>query len=134
MGKLISDFACDEFSEVHIHDPEQPWLSLLWRLRTSEGEPGYPSLGVLARVLGSSNRIKMRYDPGADAFYLSLTEIPQGAVHCSEVVALATVLDYDEDGNLLGIEVYAGVAERVDLSRLVTKGFSFEEVRQEEWD
>ena len=78
--------------------------------------------------------MKMSYDPDADAFYLSLMEIPKGAVHRSEEVAPATVLDYDEDSNLLGIEVYAGVAERVDLSRLVTKGFSFEELRREEWD
>jgi uncharacterized protein YuzE len=77
--------------------------------------------------------VRMSYDPDADAFYLSFTEIPRGAVHRSEEVAPATVLDYDEDGNLLGVEVYAGVAERVDLSRLVTKGFSFEEVRREEW-
>jgi uncharacterized protein YuzE len=77
--------------------------------------------------------MRMSYDPGADAFYLSLTEIPHGAVHRSEEVAPATVLDYDEGGNLLGIEVYAGVAERVDLSHLVTKGFSFEEIRREEW-
>ena len=78
--------------------------------------------------------MRMSYDPDADAFYLSLTEIPYGAVHRSEEVAPATVLDYDGAGNLLGIEVYAGVAERVDLSHLVTKGFSFEEVRREEWD
>ncbi len=77
--------------------------------------------------------MRMSYDPGADAFYLSLTEIPHGAVHRSEEVAPATVLDYDEDGNLLGIEVYAGVAGRVDLSHLVTKGFGFEEIRREEW-
>ncbi len=78
--------------------------------------------------------MRMSYDPDADAFYLSLMEVPDGAVHRSEEVAPATVLDYDQDGNLLGIEVYAGVAERVDLSRLVTKGFGFVEVRQEEWD
>jgi hypothetical protein len=34
------------------------------------------------------------------------------------------VMAYDQDGILLRIEVYAGVAERVDLSHLVTKGFS----------
>ena len=78
--------------------------------------------------------MKMSYDPDADAFCLSLIEIPEGAVHRSEEVAPATVLDYDEHGNLLGIEVYAGVTERMDLSHLVTKGFSFEEVRREEWD
>ena len=40
------------------------------------------------------------------------------------------MLDYGEGGNLLGIEVYADVAERIDLSRLVTNGFSFGEVRE----
>ena len=35
---------------------------------------------------------------------------------------------------LVGIEVYAGVAGRVDLSHLITKGFSFDEIRREEWD
>ena len=77
--------------------------------------------------------MRMSYDPDADAFYLSLTEIPYGAVHRSEEIAPATVLDYDQDGYLLGIEMYAGVAEKVDLSHLVTKGFSFEEVLREEW-
>lgn len=43
------------------------------------------------------------------------------------------MLDYDQNGNLLGIEVYAGVAGRVDLSHLITKGFSFDEIRREEW-
>ena len=77
--------------------------------------------------------MRMSYDPDTDAFYLSLIEIPEAAVHRSEEVAPATVLDYDEDGNLLGIEIYAGVTERMDLSYLLTKGFSFEEVRREEW-
>jgi uncharacterized protein YuzE len=77
--------------------------------------------------------LRMSYDPDADAFYLSLTEIPVGGIHRSEEVAPATVLDFDEEGNLVGVEVYAGVTERVDLSSLVTKGFGFEEVRREEW-
>ena len=76
--------------------------------------------------------MRMSYDPDADAFYLSLMEMPHGAVHRSEEVAPATVLDYDQDEKLLGIEVYASVAGRVDLSHLVAKGFSFEEVRREE--
>jgi uncharacterized protein YuzE len=78
--------------------------------------------------------MRMSYDPDTDAFYLSLIEISDAAVRRSEEVAPATVLDYDEDGNLLGIEVYAGATERMDLSHLVTKGFSFGEVRREEWD
>ena len=38
-------------------------------------------------VLGRSKRMRMSYDPDADAFYLSLAEIPYGAVHRSEEVA-----------------------------------------------
>ena len=38
--------------------------------------------------------MRMSYDLDADAFYLSLTEIPHGAVHRSEEIAPATVLDY----------------------------------------
>jgi hypothetical protein len=46
--------------------------------------------------------MRMSNDPDADAFYLSLTEIPHGAVRRSEEVAPATVLDYyDQEGNLL---------------------------------
>jgi len=74
-------------------------------------------------------------EPGYPSEYssLSLTEIPHGAVHRSDEVAPATVLDYDQNGNLLRIEVYAGVAGRVDLSHLITKAFSFDEIRREEW-
>jgi uncharacterized protein YuzE len=78
--------------------------------------------------------MRMSYDPDADAFYLSLIEIPAGGIHRSEEIAPATVLDFDEEGNLVGVEVYAGVTERVYLSSLFTKGFDFEEVRREEWD
>ena len=78
--------------------------------------------------------MRMSYDPDADAFYLSLTEIPVGGIHRSEEVGPATVLDFDVEGNLVGVEVYAGVTERVDLSSLLTKGFDFGEVRREEWD
>jgi len=100
-----------------------------------DNQPGQGILrNTLAFGLRRSNRLRMSYDPDADAFYLSLTEIPHGAVHRCEEVAPATVLDYNRDGNLLGLEVYAGLAERVDLSHLVTKGFSFKEVRREEWD
>ena len=38
--------------------------------------------------------MRMSYDLDADAFYLSPTEIPHGAVHRSEEIAPATVLDY----------------------------------------
>lgn len=76
--------------------------------------------------------MKITYDPEVDAFYLYLVDIRDGGVDRSEEVAPSTVLDFDEEGNLLGVEIYASVDERVDLKRLVTKGFRFETVRQEE--
>jgi hypothetical protein len=66
--------------------------------------------------------MRMSYDPDADAFYLSLTEIPLGAVHR---IALRSRRKPDEDRGV------GGCRREVDLSHLVTKGFSFEEVRLE---
>lgn len=36
----------------------------------------------------------------------------------SEEVAPGTVLDFDAEGSVVGIEIYAGAAARVDLSKL----------------
>jgi hypothetical protein len=82
--------------------------------------------------------MRMSYDPGADAFYLSPAEMPHGAARRSEEVAPATA------GNRAGLlrpgrkppgdrGVRGRRAGRVDLSPLVTKGFTFEEVRREDW-
>jgi uncharacterized protein YuzE len=78
--------------------------------------------------------MKITYDPEVDAFYLYLVDIRAGGVDRSEEVAPSTVLDFDKEGNLLGIEIYDRVAERVDLKRLVNKGFRFETMRHEERD
>ncbi|CAN5864391.1 hypothetical protein BH23ACT11_BH23ACT11_11420 [soil metagenome] len=40
----------------------------------------------------------------------------------SEEVALGVVLDFDEDGNVLGIEIYAEASEKVGVSVLTTEG------------
>ena len=77
--------------------------------------------------------MKITYGADADAFYLSLVDIREGGVDRSEEVAPSTVLDFDEEGRLLGVEIYAEVGERVDLERLVTKGFSFGTVAREDW-
>ena len=78
--------------------------------------------------------MKITYDPDADAFYLYLVDIPDGGVDRSEEVAPSTVLDFDGEGNLLGVEIYAKVSERADLVRLVTKGFRFGTVEREAWE
>jgi uncharacterized protein YuzE len=75
--------------------------------------------------------MRISYDSEADAFYLRLAD--RGVhVRTSEEVSPNTVLDFDAEGNLVGIEVWANVAESVDLSRLTIAGFRFEEVVFEE--
>lgn len=44
----------------------------------------------------------------------------------SEEVAPGVVLDFDEDGNMLGIEIYAEASEKVDVSVLMTEGLPTE--------
>lgn len=75
--------------------------------------------------------MRMSYDSEAEAFSLSLTD-RDVHVRTSEAVSPHTVLDFDAEGNLVGIEVWAKVAESVDLSRLTIAGFRFEEVVFEE--
>ncbi|MGB3681558.1 MAG: DUF2283 domain-containing protein [Rubrobacteraceae bacterium] len=44
----------------------------------------------------------------------------------SEEVAPGVVLDFDEDGNVLSIEIYAEASEKVDVSVLMTEGLPTE--------
>ena len=76
--------------------------------------------------------MRMSYDPEVDAFYLRLVEDRDVHVRTSEAVSPHTVLDFDAYGDLVGIEVWADVAAKVDLSRLTVRGFRFEEVVFEE--
>lgn len=40
----------------------------------------------------------------------------------SEEIAPGFVLDFDEDGDVIAIEIYEGASEKVDLSVLATEG------------
>ena len=71
--------------------------------------------------------MRIAYDPEVDAIYISLIERTVH-VRTSEAVSPETVLDFDAEGNLVGIEVWARATERVDLSSLTTSGFQFGEV------
>jgi uncharacterized protein YuzE len=71
--------------------------------------------------------MRISYDPEADAFSLSLAD-RDVQVRTSEAVSPYTVLDFDAEGNLVGIEVWSNVSENVDLSRLTIAGFRFGEV------
>lgn len=59
--------------------------------------------------------MKASYYPQTDSFYLGLID---KAIEESEEVAPGTVLDFDAEGNVVGVEIYAGAASRVDLSKL----------------
>ena len=61
--------------------------------------------------------MKITYQPQTDSsFYLYLKEDAKSAR--SEEVAPETVLDFDEEGNVVGIEIYGHAASRVDLGEL----------------
>ena len=57
--------------------------------------------------------MKVQYDPSADAMYLPLTD---GVVADSDEVRDGVVLDYDEAGRVIGIEVL-NLSRRADNPR-----------------
>lgn len=59
------------------------------------------------------------YDPVADAVYIRIRE---GRVAESDEVAEGVIVDYDENGNIVGIEILEFSKRRVDLNELITKG------------
>lgn len=68
--------------------------------------------------------MKISYDKDSDAMYVVLRNDRRYAE--SEEVAPGVVLDFDEDGNLLAIEVYSEASKKADLSVLSTEGLPLE--------
>lgn len=68
--------------------------------------------------------MRVAYHKETDSMYVVLRGDRRYA-H-SEEVAPGIVLDFDEDGNLLAVEVYSGASEKVDLSVLSTEGLPTE--------
>jgi len=66
--------------------------------------------------------MRMRVDHAADAVYLNLTDRP---IKDSEEVADGIVVDYDEEGRIVGIEILDASKRIEDPTAL--KQFSFEE-------
>ncbi len=64
--------------------------------------------------------MRMRVDHAADAVYLSLTDRP---IKDSEEVADGIVVDYDEEGRIVGIEILDASERTEDPTAL--KQFSF---------
>ncbi len=46
--------------------------------------------------------MKMRYDPDADAMYITLRK---GDVHHTKEIDKNTIIDFDRNGSILGIEI-----------------------------
>lgn len=69
--------------------------------------------------------MKIRYDPSVDALYIRLRE---GPIEESDEVASGIIIDYDKDGNAMGIEildasrVLGGREMRVELALAEGKG------------
>ena len=65
--------------------------------------------------------MRVRVDHGADAVYVNLTDRP---IKESEEVADGIVVDYDEQGRIVGVEIL-DASKRTDDPE-VLKSFSFE--------
>lgn len=63
---------------------------------------------------------KIRYEPDADVLYIWVRE---GRVVDSDEVSDGVIIDYDEGGNVLGIEILEFSKREIDLNELVIKGF-----------
>ena len=63
--------------------------------------------------------MKLIYDTDTDALYVNLRE---GRVEESEEVAPGFVLDFDAEGNVLGIDIDSEASKKVDLSSLDLDG------------
>lgn len=63
--------------------------------------------------------MKLIYDADTDALYVDLKA---GRVEESEEVSPGFVLDFDAEGNVLGIDIDSEASKKVDLSRLETDG------------
>jgi uncharacterized protein YuzE len=59
--------------------------------------------------------MRLNYHPGADSLYIDLSE--QASVESREI-SEGVVLDYDESGNLVGIDI-DNASAKVDLRKLV---------------
>jgi len=70
---------------------------------------------------GETDSMRVRVDHAADAIYLNLTDRP---IKDSEEVADGIVVDYDDAGRIVGIEIL-DASKRTD-DPAVLKQFSFE--------
>jgi len=67
--------------------------------------------------------MKLSYHPDTDSLYIDLSAKPSTE---SREVSEGVVLDYDSDGNLVGIDV-DNVSRKLDLSQVVTSHIPLQE-------
>ncbi|MEM2882206.1 MAG: DUF2283 domain-containing protein [Candidatus Bathyarchaeia archaeon] len=65
------------------------------------------------------NEYRISYDHGSDALYVRVRE---GRVAESDEVDDGIIVDYDEEGNIAGIEVLGFSERKMDLNELITRG------------
>jgi uncharacterized protein YuzE len=70
--------------------------------------------------------MKVSYHPDTDSLYIDLSERPSTE---SREISTGIVLDYDEGGNLVGIDI-DNASEKVQLSEVVVRGFAGEPSRR----
>ena len=61
--------------------------------------------------------MKLNYHPETDSLYIDLSELPSTE---SREISDGVVLDYDRDGNLVGIDI-DNASRKVELERLVLR-------------
>ena len=66
-------------------------------------------------ILGSDQTVRLNYHPDTDSLYIDLSE--RTSVESREI-SDGVVLDYDEGGNLVGIDI-DNASAKVDLRKLI---------------
>ena len=61
----------------------------------------------------------VKYDRAADSLYIKLKE---GKVVESDEVAPGVILDFDEEGEVVGMEIVEFSKRKIDLSEIILRG------------
>ncbi len=63
--------------------------------------------------------LKLRYDPVADALYIKLKD---DKIAETEEINESVIVDYNEKGEIIGIEILNFSKRKIDLNSLIIKG------------
>lgn len=65
--------------------------------------------------------MKLNYFPDTDSLYI---ELQSGPGVDSQEIADGMVLDFDASGNVIGLDIYSGASQKVDLNALELVGLN----------